>query len=129
VGFLIANYFAVSDMSVFCDVCKFDKEECVGYRNVTNALKKVHDLVAKTSFPNWLQTRVFHKGHVFHFFSGEGVNDCIGLVLLGPMLISQGDGHVGSVHAAKVVLGQVSGEKYFVSALEPSEVKADSSLV
>jgi hypothetical protein len=50
-------------------------------------------------------------GHVFHFFSGDGVNDCIGLVLLGPMVISQGDGHVGSVHAAKVFLGQVAGSK------------------
>jgi hypothetical protein len=107
VGFVIANYFSVSDFSVFWDVCKFDEETCVGSRNIMNSLKKATDLVAKTSFPKWLQTRVFHKGHVFHFFSGDGVNDCIGLVLLGPMVISQGDGHVGSVHAAKVVLGQV----------------------
>jgi hypothetical protein len=54
---------------------------------------------------------VFHKGHLFHFFSCDGVNDCIGLVLMVPMVISQGDGHVGSFHAAKVVLGQVAGSK------------------
>jgi hypothetical protein len=92
-------------------VCEFDKETCVGSRNVTNALKKASDFVAKTSFPKWLQARVFHKGHVFHFFPSDWVNACIGLVFLGPMVISQGDGHVGSVHAAKVVLGQVPGGK------------------
>jgi hypothetical protein len=111
VGFVITNYFAVSDLSVFWDVCNFDKETCVGSRNVPNALKMAHDFVAKTSLPKWLQTGVFHKGHVLHFFSSDGVNDCIGLVLLGPMVISQGDGHVGSVHAEKVVLGQVPGSK------------------
>jgi hypothetical protein len=93
VGFVIAKYFAVSDLSVFWDVCKFDKETCFGSRNVPNALKKAPGIVSKTSFPKWLQTGVFHKGHVFHFFPGDGVNDCIGLVLLGLMVISQGDGH------------------------------------
>jgi hypothetical protein len=51
VGFIITNYFDVSDLSVFWDVCKFDKETCVGSRNVPNALKEVSDFVAKTSFP------------------------------------------------------------------------------
>jgi hypothetical protein len=74
-----------------------------------NALKKASDFVAKTSFPKWLQARVFHKGHVLHFFASDWVKDCIGLVLLGPMAISQCYIHVGSIHAAKVVLGQVSG--------------------
>jgi hypothetical protein len=111
VGFLNAHYFAVIDLSVFWDVCKFDKETCVGSKNVGNALKKAPDFVAKTSFPKWLQVRVFHKGHIFHFFSSDLVNDCIGLVLLVPMVISQGNGHVGSVHAVKVVLGQISGGK------------------
>jgi hypothetical protein len=69
-------------------------------------LKKAPDFIAKTLFPKWLQTGVFHKGHVFHFFSGDGVNDCIGLVLLVPMVISQ-----DTAHAAKVVLGQVAGRK------------------
>jgi hypothetical protein len=90
-------------------------------RNVANALKKAPDFVSKTSFPKWFQARVFHKGHVFHFFSGDGVNYCICLVLLGPMVSSQGDGHVGIFYVAKVVLGQVPGR--------PSEVQADSSLV
>jgi hypothetical protein len=111
-GFVIANYFYVSDLSVFWDVCKFDEETCVGARNFKNALKKVPDFAAKYSFPKWLQTRVFHKGHVFNFFSGDGVNDFIGLVLMVPMSISQGDCHVGSVHAAEVVLEQVSGERF-----------------
>jgi hypothetical protein len=76
-----------------------------------NALKEVSYFIAKNSFPKWLQARVFHKGHVFHFFSGDWVNDCIGVVLLGSMVISQGDGHVDSFHVAKVVLGQVPGRK------------------
>jgi hypothetical protein len=80
VGFVIAHYFAVSDFLVFWDFCKFDKETCVGSRNVPNALKKALDFI-----PKWLQTGVFHKGHVFHFFSGDWMNDCIGLLLLGPM--------------------------------------------
>jgi hypothetical protein len=75
------------------------------------ALKEASCLVAKTSFPKWLQARVFHKGHVFNFFSSDWVNECIGLVLLGLMVIYQGDGHVGSFHVAKVVLGQVPGRK------------------
>jgi hypothetical protein len=100
VGVVITNYFAGSDLSVFQDVSEFYKETCVGSRNISNALKKASAFVAKTSFPKWLQTGVFHKGHVFHSFSGDGVNDCIGLMCLGPMLISKGDGHVSSVHAA-----------------------------
>jgi hypothetical protein len=111
VGFVIANYSAVCDLSVFRDICKFDKETCVGSWNVPNALKKAPDFVAKTLCPKWLQTGLFHKAHVFHFFSGDGVNDCIGLMYLGPMVISQGDGHLGSVHAEKVALGQVAGSK------------------
>jgi hypothetical protein len=39
------------------------------------------------------------------------VNDFIGVVLLGTMVISQGDGHVGSFHVEKAVLGQVPGRK------------------
>jgi hypothetical protein len=76
-------------------MCQF--QECHSY------------FIDKTSFPKWLQARVFQKGHVFHFFSSDWVNDCIGVVLLGPMVISQGDGHVGSFHIAEVVLGQGPG--------------------
>jgi hypothetical protein len=74
-------------------------------------LKKASNFVAKTSFPKWLQARVLHEGRVFDFFSSDWMDDCIGLVLLEPMSISQVDGHVGSVHTAKVILGQVSGGK------------------
>jgi hypothetical protein len=83
----------------------------VSSRNVTNALKKASDFVAKTSFPKCLQARIFHKGHLFHFFTGDWVNNYICLVLLGPMVIYQGDGHMDSVHAAKIVLGKVAGNK------------------
>jgi hypothetical protein len=109
VGFVITNYFAVSDVSVFLDVSEFDKETCVGSRNVSNTLKETPALVAKTSCPKWLQTGVFHKGHVFHFLSGDGVKECIGLMCPGPMVISKGDGHVGGVHSTEVVFRQVTG--------------------
>jgi hypothetical protein len=111
VGFIITKKNTLSDFSVFWDVCKFNKETYVGSINVTNALKEASYFIAKTAFPKWLQARVFHKGHVFHFFSSDWVKDCIGVVLLVPMVISQGDVHVGSFHVAEVVLGQVPGGK------------------
>jgi hypothetical protein len=129
VGFVITNYFAVSDLSVFRDVSEFDKETCVGSGNVSNTLKKAAAFVAKTSCPKWLQTGVFHKGRVFHFLSGDGVNDCIGLMRLGPMVVSKGDGHVGGFHSTEVVLRQVAGGQDFVSVLAPLEVKDDPTLV
>jgi hypothetical protein len=54
---------------------------------------------------------VFHECHVLRFFFGDQVNDNIGLVLPGPMVISKGDGHVGSVHVAEVPLVQVAGRE------------------
>jgi hypothetical protein len=39
VRFLIADYFAVSDLSLVWDVGEFDKETCVGSRNVPNPLE------------------------------------------------------------------------------------------
>jgi hypothetical protein len=39
VRFVIAEYFAASDLSVFRDVSQCGKETCVGPRNVTNALE------------------------------------------------------------------------------------------
>jgi hypothetical protein len=111
VRFVIADFFAVSDFSVFRDVGEFDKETCVGSRNIVNPLEQATAFVAKASFPKWLYTGVLHKCHVFHFFSDDGVNDCIGLVLLGSMVIPEGDGHMGVVHAAEVVLGEVVGRE------------------
>jgi hypothetical protein len=39
VRFVVADYFAVSDLSIFRDVGEFDKETCVGSRNVPDALE------------------------------------------------------------------------------------------
>jgi hypothetical protein len=39
VRFVITDYFAVSDFSVFRDVSEFDKEKRVGARDVPNALE------------------------------------------------------------------------------------------
>jgi hypothetical protein len=54
VWFVIANYFAVSDLPVFRDVCEFDKETCIGSRNISNSLKKLPAFFSKTSFPKRL---------------------------------------------------------------------------
>jgi hypothetical protein len=58
---------------------------------------------------------VFHKCCVFYFLSSDGVNNCVGLVMLGPMVIPEGDGHVGGVHVIKSVLGQVAEKDVFLS--------------
>jgi hypothetical protein len=60
------------------DVGEFDKETGVGSRNVSDALEQAPTFVAKASFPKWLETGVFHECHVFHFFSGDEVNDGVG---------------------------------------------------
>jgi hypothetical protein len=104
VWFVIAYYFAVSDLSVFRDVFQFDKETCIGSWNVSNALEQASALVAKTSGPKWLETGILHEIRVFHFFSGDWVDDCVGMVPLLPMVISEGNRHVGRVHSAKVIL-------------------------
>jgi hypothetical protein len=39
------------------------------------------------------------------------VDDGVGLAFPRPIVGSQGDGHVCSVHAAEVVLGQVAGRE------------------
>jgi hypothetical protein len=36
------------------------------------------------------------------------VDDCVGVVPLRPMVISEGNGHVGGVHFAEVILRQVA---------------------
>jgi hypothetical protein len=54
VGFVVANYFALSDIPVFRDVCEFDKETCVSSWNISNSLEKSPAFVSKTSFPKWL---------------------------------------------------------------------------
>jgi hypothetical protein len=54
---------------------------------------------------------VLHKCHVFHLFSHDGVDDGVCQMLLRPMIISEGDGHMGCVHAAEVNLRQVAGRE------------------
>jgi hypothetical protein len=54
---------------------------------------------------------ILHKCHVFHLFSNDGADDGLCLVLLRPMVVSEGNGHVDGVHSAKVVLGQVAGRE------------------
>jgi hypothetical protein len=40
------------------------------------------------------------------------VDDGVCLVLSRPMVVSEGDGHVGCVYSVEVVLGQVAGREY-----------------
>jgi hypothetical protein len=63
------------------------------------------------------ETGIVHKCHVFHFFSVDGVDDGVCLVLLRPMVVYEGDEHVGGVHSAEVVLGQVAGRESLWSTL------------
>jgi hypothetical protein len=51
---------------------------------------------------------IFHEGRVFHFFPGDWVDNCVGLVPLLPMVISEGNGHVGGFHSAEVILRQAA---------------------
>jgi hypothetical protein len=59
---------------------QFDEETCVSSRNVSDSLEEASAFVAKTSSPNRLETGIFHESRVFHFFSGDWVDDCVGLV-------------------------------------------------
>jgi hypothetical protein len=108
VRFVIADYFAVSNISVRQDVSEFDEETCISTRDVSNSLEEAAAFVSKTACPNGLEMGILHECHVFHFFPSYRVDDGLGLVLPRPRVGSQGDGHVRSVHASEVVLGQVA---------------------
>jgi hypothetical protein len=108
VRFVIADYFAVSDLSLRRDVSEFDEETCISTGDVSNSLEEASAFVAKTALSKGLELGILHECHVFHFFPHDGVDDGVGLVLLIPMVGSQGDGNVLSVYAAEVVLGQVA---------------------
>jgi hypothetical protein len=82
VWFVVADYFAVSDISVIWDVFKFDEETCIGSWDVSNALEQASAFVAKTSGQKWLETGIFHESRILHFFSGDWVYDCVGVVPL-----------------------------------------------
>jgi hypothetical protein len=54
VRFVIADYFAVRDLSVLKDVSEFDEETCIGVRNVSSSLEEASTFVSKSSCPKWL---------------------------------------------------------------------------
>jgi hypothetical protein len=82
VWFVIADYFAVSDLSVFWDVFQRGEETCIGSMDVSNALEQASAFVSKTSGLKWLETVILHESRVFHFFPGDWVDDCVGIVPL-----------------------------------------------
>jgi hypothetical protein len=47
VRFVIANIFAISDLSIFWDFGEFEKEICVGSWDVSNALEQASSFFAK----------------------------------------------------------------------------------
>jgi hypothetical protein len=100
VNFVIANFFAVSDLSVRQDVSEFDKETYICAGGVTNALEEASIFVARTPFTKWMETGILHECHVFHFVPRCGVVNGVGLVLLIPVVVSEGDDHVGCVNSA-----------------------------
>jgi hypothetical protein len=59
-----------------------DEETRVGSWDVSNVLEEASAFIAKTSGPKWLETGILHKSRVFHFFAGEWVDDCVGMVPL-----------------------------------------------
>jgi hypothetical protein len=75
VWFVIANNFALSDLSFIWNAFQRDEETCVGSWNVSNALKKTPAFVAKTSGPEWLETGILHKRCIFHFLAGGWMDD------------------------------------------------------
>jgi hypothetical protein len=75
VQFVIADNFAVSDISVIWDAFQRDEETCVGSWNILNALKQTPAFVAKTSRPEWLEAGILHKSCVFHFLAGGRMDD------------------------------------------------------
>jgi hypothetical protein len=95
VWFVIADYFAVSDLSVFWDVFQFYEEKCVSSWNVLNAQEQASAFIAKTSGPKWLETGILHESRVFHLFSRDWVDDCVGTVPLRTMVIFLGKSPYG----------------------------------
>jgi hypothetical protein len=58
VWFVIADYFAVSDIYVLWDVFQRGEETCVGSWDVWNVLEQASAFVAKTLGPKWLETGI-----------------------------------------------------------------------
>jgi hypothetical protein len=81
VWFVIAYFFAVSDLSVMWDVFQCGEEKCIGSWNISNSLEEASAFVAETSRPKWLKTGILHESRVFHFFASDWMDDCVDLVL------------------------------------------------
>jgi hypothetical protein len=64
------------------DVFQRGEETRVGSCNVSNSLEEASTFVAKTSSPKWLETGILHERQVFHFFTGEWMDDSVGLLPL-----------------------------------------------
>jgi hypothetical protein len=103
VRFVITNYLAVRDLSVFWAVLKLHKEACACSWDIMDALKK-DVFVAKTQLPKWLKVWVLHEGNVFHFLACYWMDHCIGEMMLLSMVCSQGNGYVCCFHAPKTIL-------------------------
>jgi hypothetical protein len=74
-------------------------------------LKKAASFIAEAPFSKGLEVRVIHEGRVFHWFAGYWTDHCAGKMLLGPMICSEGNCRVGSIHAPEIMLRQISGGK------------------
>jgi hypothetical protein len=83
---VVANNFAICDVSVFWYVFEFNKETCVCSWNVTDALEQATCLIAEASFPQGLEVRVLNKGHVLHLLASYWMYYCVGKIFLGPMI-------------------------------------------
>jgi hypothetical protein len=59
--FVIADYFAVSDISVRWYVSDFDLKKCVVTRDVSNSLEEVSAFVVKAAFPKGLEMGILHE--------------------------------------------------------------------
>jgi hypothetical protein len=46
---------------------------------------------------------------IFFIFPSDWLDDCVGMVPLLPMVISEGNGHVGGFYSAEAILKQVAG--------------------
>jgi hypothetical protein len=69
-----------------------------------HTLKKAACPIAEASLPKGLEVWVIHEGHVFHLFAGYWMDQCVGKMLLGPMIFSQGNDHVGCFHVPEIIL-------------------------
>jgi hypothetical protein len=64
------------------DVLQRGEATCVGSWNVSNSLEEASAFVAKTSSPKRFETGILHERPLFHFFSGDWVDDSVGLLPL-----------------------------------------------